>query len=186
MSSAWLPVYLQTQLDMGATSASAAISAVSGLSLVLLLTVPALVDRHKRRSGPGGSADGHVQGLAVLVSGAALALLPFVEQRPLQLVLVALAFACHAVALPLHYVTTAAVVPAARRGAVFGVVAATGTLPGMFVPYLTGRLVDGAASEATGYSIAFLLSAAVMAVCGAVAMLAIRPERDARALGGEG
>ncbi|WP_395570554.1 MFS transporter [Streptomyces sp. BK79] len=186
MSSAWLPVYLQTQLDLGATGASAAISAVSGLSLVLLLTVPALVDRRKRRTGPGGNADGHVQGLAVLVSGAALALLPFVEQRPLQLVLVALAFACHAVALPLHYVTTAAVVPAARRGAVFGVVAATGTLPGMFVPYLTGRLVDGAASEATGYSIAFLLSAAVMAVCGAVAMLAIRPQRDARALGGEG
>ncbi|NEC73942.1 MFS transporter, partial [Streptomyces rochei] len=117
---------------------------------------------------------------------AALALLPFAEQRAAQLALVAVAFAAHAVAIPLHYVTTAAVVPAARRGPVFGVVAATGTLPGMFVPYLTGHLVDGAASEATGYAIAFLLSAAVMAVCGAVAMLAIRPDRDARALGGEG
>ncbi len=125
-------------------------------------------------------------GAAVLVSGAALALLPFAEQRAAQLALVAVAFAAHAVAIPLHYVTTAAVVPAARRGPVFGVVAATGTLPGMFVPYLTGHLVDGAASEATGYAIAFLLSAAVMAVCGAVAMLAIRPDRDARALGGEG
>ncbi|MFH8974371.1 MFS transporter [Streptomyces sp. NPDC017890] len=186
MSSAWLPVYLQTQLGMAATSASVTISAVSAFSLVLLLTVPAFVDRRKRRGRPGRAIDGFAQGLAVLVSGAALALLPFAEQRPLQLVLVALAFACHAVALPLHYVTTAAVVPAARRGAVFGVVAATGTLPGMFVPYLTGRLVDGAASEATGYSIAFLLSAVVMAVCGAVAMAAIRPQRDARALGGEG
>ncbi len=186
VSSAWLPVYLQTQLDMAATSASVAISAVSVLSLVLLLTVPALVDRRKRSGRAGRTTDGFAQGAAVLVSGAALALLPFTEPRPLQLVLVALAFAAHSVALPLHYVTTAAVVPAARRGAVFGVVAATGTLPGMFVPYLTGRLVDGAASEAAGYSIAFLLSAAVMAVCGAVAMLAIRPERDARALGGEG
>ncbi|MDN3248728.1 MFS transporter [Streptomyces mutabilis] len=186
VSSAWLPVYLQTRLDMAATSASVAISAVSVLSLVLLLTVPALVDRRKRSGRAGRATDGLAQGAAVLVSGAALALLPFTEPRPLQLVLVALAFAAHSVALPLHYVTTAAVVPAARRGAVFGVVAATGTLPGMFVPYLTGRLVDGAASEAAGYSMAFLLSAAVMAVCGAVAMLAIRPERDARALGGEG
>ncbi|WP_309141881.1 MFS transporter [Streptomyces griseicoloratus] len=186
LSSAWLPVYLQTHLGMAAGRASVTISAVSALSLVLLLTVPALVDRRKRRGRAGRATDGLAQGLAVLVSGGALALLPFTEPRPLQLVLVALAFGCHAVALPLHYVTTAAVVPAARRGAVFGVVAATGTLPGMFVPYLTGRMVDGAASEAAGYTMAFLLSAAVMAVCGAVAMAAIRPERDARALGGEG
>ncbi|MFC7882666.1 MFS transporter [Streptomyces sp. NPDC057376] len=186
ISSAWLPVYLQTQLDLTASTASVALSAVSVLSLLLLLTVPALVDRRKRRGRAGRATDGLAQGAAVLVSGAALALLPFAEQRAAQLVLVAVAFAAHAVAIPLHYVTTAAVVPAARRGAVFGVVAATGTLPGMFVPYLTGHLVDGAASEAAGYSIAFLLSAAVMAVCGAVAMLAIRPDRDARALGGEG
>ncbi|MFE0808605.1 MFS transporter [Streptomyces sp. NPDC058848] len=186
VSSAWLPVYLQTQLDLTASTASVALSAVSVLSLLLLLTVPALVDRRKRRGRAGRATDGLAQGAAVLVSGAALALLPFAGQRAAQLVLVAVAFAAHAVAIPLHYVTAAAVVPAARRGAVFGVVAATGTLPGMFVPYLTGRLVDGATSEAAGYSTAFLLSAAVMAVCGAVAMLAIRPDRDARALGGEG
>ncbi|MFF9188906.1 MFS transporter [Streptomyces rochei] len=186
VSSAWLPVYLQTQLDLTASTASVAVSAVSVLSLLLLLSVPALVDRRKRHGRAGRAADGIAQGAAVLVSGAALALLPFAEQRAAQLALVAVAFAAHAVAIPLHYVTTAAVVPAARRGPVFGVVAATGTLPGMFVPYLTGHLVDGAASEATGYAIAFLLSAAVMAVCGAVAMLAIRPDRDARALGGEG
>jgi MFS family permease len=186
LSNAWLPVYLQTELGFGATGASAAISAVSVLSLVLLLTVPALVDRRKRRDRAGRAADGRAQGLAVLVSGAALVLLPFADQRPLQLALIAVAFGCHSVALPLHYVTTAAVVPAARRGAVFGVVAATGTLPGMFVPFLTGHMVDGAASETAGYSAAFLLSAAVLAACGVVAMALIRPARDARAFGGEG
>ncbi|MEV7794395.1 MFS transporter [Streptomyces sp. NPDC087512] len=186
LSSAWLPVYLQTELGFGAARASVAVSSVSVLSLLLLLTVPALVDRRKRRGRAGRAVDGVAQGAAVLVSGAALALLPFAGQRPLQLVLIAVAFACHSVALPLHYVTTAAVVPVARRGAVFGVVAATGTLPGMFVPFLTGHLVDGAASEAAGYSAAFLLSAVVLAVCGAAATVMIRPARDARALGGEG
>ncbi|MFK0117576.1 MFS transporter [Streptomyces sp. NPDC090994] len=185
LSSAWLPVYLHTELDMTAKRASGMVSAVSVLSLVLLLTVPALMDRRGRRGRCGPAADGLAQGGAVLVSAAALALLPFAPSRPLQLVLVALAFACHSVALPLHYVTTAAVVPAARRGAVFGVVAATGTLPGMFVPYLTGRLVDGAATEAAGYSAAFWVSALVLAVCGAIAAVTVRPARDARALGGE-
>ncbi|GGQ90952.1 MFS transporter [Streptomyces flaveolus] len=186
LSNAWLPVYLQTELGFGATGASAAISAVSVLSLLLLLTVPALVDRRKRRGRAGRATDGLAQGLAVLVSGAALVLLPLADQRPLQLALIAVAFGCHSVALPLHYVTTAAVVPAARRGAVFGVVAATGTLPGMFVPFLTGRMVDGAASETAGYSAAFLLTAAVLTACGVAAMAMIRPARDARAFGGEG
>ncbi|MGP2442116.1 MFS transporter [Streptomyces sp. JW3] len=186
LSSAWLPVYLRTELDMTAKRASGMVSAVSVLSLVLLLTVPALLDRRRRRGRCGPAADGLAQGGAVLVSAAALAPLPFASSVPLQLALIAVAFACHSVALPLHYVTTAAVVPAARRGAVFGVVAATGTLPGMFVPYLTGRLVDGAATETAGYAAAFLVSALVLALCGAVATVAVRPGRDARALGGEG
>ncbi|MER5630533.1 MFS transporter [Streptomyces nitrosporeus] len=182
LSSAWLPVYLQTQLDLSATGASSAVSMVSAVSLVLLLTVPAYVDRLKRRGVSSRSADGVPQGVAVLVAGGALALLPYATGTAVQLALVAVAFGCHAVALPLHYVTTAAVVPESRRGAVFGIVAASGTLPGLFVPYLTGRLVDGAASESAGYTAAFLLSAAVMAVCGLLAVVTVRPERDARRL----
>ncbi|MET8571535.1 hypothetical protein [Streptomyces sp. NPDC004783] len=111
LSSAWLPVHLRTELGFGAARASVAVSSVSVLSLLLLLTVPALIDRRKRRGRAGGAVDGVAQGAAVLVSGAALALLPFAGRRPLQLVLIAGAFACHSVALPLHYMTTAAVVP---------------------------------------------------------------------------
>ncbi|MEU0303027.1 MFS transporter [Streptomyces sp. NPDC006175] len=182
LSSAWLPVYLQTQMDMTATGASTVVSGVSVVSLVLLLSVPAYVDRLKRRGVPSRRADGIPQGAAVLVAGCALALLPFAGGGPVQLLLIAMAFGCHAVALPLHYVTTATVVPDGRRGAVFGVVAASGTLPGLFVPYLTGHLVDSAATETAGYTVAFLLSAGVMAVCGLLAIATIRPERDARRL----
>lgn len=179
LSSAWLPVYLQTQMDMTATGASSVVSGVSAVSLILLLSVPAYVDRLKRRGVSSRHADGIPQGAAVLVAGLAMALLPFAGARPVQLLLIAVAFGCHAVALPLHYVTTAAVVPDGRRGAVFGIVAASGTLPGLFVPYLTGHLVDNAATEAAGYTEAFLLSAGVMAVCGLLAIATVRPERDA-------
>ncbi|MET9591826.1 MFS transporter [Streptomyces sp. NPDC006516] len=179
LSSAWLPVYLQTQMDMTATRASTVLSGVSVVSLILLLSVPAYVDRLKRRGVSSRHADGIPQGAAVLVAGCAMALLPIVGGLPAQLLLIAVAFGCHAVALPLHYVTTAAVVPDGRRGAVFGIVAASGTLPGLFVPYLTGHLVDNAATEAAGYTEAFLLSAGVMAVCGVLAIATVRPERDA-------
>ncbi|MEV5683040.1 hypothetical protein AB0L68_07570 [Streptomyces sp. NPDC052164] len=107
-----------------------------------------------------------------------------------------MAFGCTAVAIPLHYMTTAEVVPTAQRGAVFGIVAATGTLPGLIAPSLTGHLIAAATTQAAGYRTAFLVTAVVMVVtavvmvvtavvmvvAGAFAVAAIRPEHDARRL----
>ncbi|MEW2298266.1 MFS transporter [Streptomyces sp. NPDC006743] len=182
LSQAWLPAYLRTELGMSPGGAATLISAVSGFSFVLLLTVSPLVDALNRRGVPIRWSTGAPQGIAVAVAAAAMAALPFAGARPLLLALLAVAFGAHAIAFPLHYMTTAAVVPSARRGAVFGIVAATGTLPGLVAPYLTGRLLDSAPSRSTGYTHAFLLSAAVMLVCGLIAVTAIRPERDVRRL----
>ncbi|WP_308123097.1 MFS transporter [Streptomyces geysiriensis] len=62
VSSAWLPVYLQTQLDLTASTASVAVSAVSVLSLLLLLSVPALVDRRKRHGRAAAPPTGSPRG----------------------------------------------------------------------------------------------------------------------------
>lgn len=183
LSHAWLPVYLRTQLDLTPGAAAGLISAISGFSLVLLLSVPPLVDRLRRRGRSARWSTGAPQGIAVVLAAVAMATFPFVDGTAPHLVLLALAFGGHAIVFPLHYMTASAVVPPRQRGAVFGVVAATGTLPGLVAPYLTGRLLDSADSTGTGYTHAFLLSAAVMLVCGFLALAAIRPERDARRLG---
>ncbi|MER8087794.1 hypothetical protein ACIO6T_24230 [Streptomyces sp. NPDC087532] len=73
--------------------------------------------------------------------------------------------------------------PTRQRGALFGVVAATGTRPGLVAPFLTGRIIDTAGSESVGYLIAFLMAAAVMVAAGVFAFVAIRPEHDAERLG---
>ncbi|CAM5709915.1 D-galactonate transporter [Streptomyces tendae] len=183
LSHAWLPVYLRTQLDLTPGGAAGLISAISGFSLVLLLSVPPLVDRLRRRGRSARWSSGAPQGIAVLLAALAMAAFPFVDGLAPHLVLLGLAFGGHAIVFPLHYMTTSAVVPAVQRGAVFGVVAATGTLPGLVAPYVTGRLLDSASSPGAGYTHAFLLSAAVMLVCGLLALVTIRPERDARRLG---
>ncbi|MEU0600580.1 MFS transporter [Streptomyces sp. NPDC006393] len=182
LSQAWLPAYLRTQLGMSPGRAATLISGVSAFSFVLLLAVSPLVDALKRRGVSSRWSSGAPQGVAVTAAGLAMAALPLADARALLLALLAVAFGAHAIAFPLHYMTTAAVVPPAQRGAVFGIVAATGTLPGLIAPYLTGRLLDSAPSQGTGYTHAFLLSAALMLVCGLVALTAIRPERDARRL----
>ncbi|GGV19098.1 MFS transporter [Streptomyces litmocidini] len=179
LSHAWLPVYLRTQLDMTPGRAATLISVVSAFSFVLLLSVPPLLDLLHRRGLSRRWSSGAPQGIAVTVAGLAMAAFPFADGGT-RLALLAVAFGGHAITFPLHYMTVSAVVPPLQRGAVFGIVAATGTLPGLIAPYLTGHLLDSAASQSAGYAQSFLLSAVVMATCGLVALVAIRPEHDAR------
>lgn len=134
LAHAWLPAYLRTQLDMSPHAVATAISAISALSLVLLLTVSPLVDALKARGVSSRWSSGAVQGASVCVAGCAMAAFPFTDGAVVRLLLIAVAFGTVAVAIPLHYVTAAEVVPGARRGAVFGIVAATGTLPGLIAP----------------------------------------------------
>ncbi|MFG2625420.1 MFS transporter [Streptomyces sp. NPDC048473] len=183
MSQAWLPSYLRNELAMSPGAAASVLSAVAAFSFVLLLALSPVVDRLARRGVSLRRSSGLPQGLAVVCAGVAMATLPFAGSLPVQLALVAVAFGAHSIAFPLHYMTAAAVVPASRRGALFGIVAATGTLPGLLAPSLTGHLLDTASSESAGYAQSFVLAAAVMIVCGLVAVCCIRPERDAARLG---
>ncbi|MGW4379571.1 MFS transporter [Kitasatospora sp. NPDC004531] len=183
LSQAWLPAYLRTELGLAPNAAATAISAVSAFGLLLLLTVSPLMDALKSRGWSSRWSTGATQGLAVCAAGCAMAAFPFTDAAVPRLILIAFAFGAVGVAIPLHYMTTAEVVPTAQRGALFGIVAATGTLPGLAAPFLTGHLLDTADDPGTGYRTAFLVAALVMTAAGALAVVAIRPERDARRLG---
>lgn len=167
---------------MAPGDAASTISAIAGFSLVLLLTVSPLMDMLKARGVTSRWSSGATQGIAVCLAGCAMAMLPFTDSAVPRLLLIGLAFGTGAVAVPLHYMTTAEVVPTAQRGALFGIVAATGTLPGLVAPALTGYLIDAADSTASGYTTAFLISALVMILTGLLAVACIRPERDAERL----
>ncbi|MEV0522355.1 MFS transporter [Streptomyces sp. NPDC050439] len=183
VSHAWLPAYFRTQLDMTPGGAATVISGISAFSFVLLLAVSPFADALSRRGVSSRWANGAPQGIAVAVAGLAMASFSFVGGGWPQILLIAVAFGGHAIVFPLHYMTTAAVVPTQQRGALFGIVAATGTLPGLIAPYLTGHLLDTADSQGAGYTGSFMLSAAVMVLSGLMALVYIRPERDARRLG---
>ncbi|MFC9386754.1 MFS transporter [Streptomyces venezuelae] len=185
LSHAWLPAYFRTQLGMSAAASATAISVVSGFGLVLLLGVSPFVDALKSRGVSSRWSSGAAQSVAVGLAGCAMTAFPFVDATGPRLVLVACAFGGTAVAIPLHYMTTAEVVPPAQRGAVFGIVAGVGTLPGLVAPFLTGHLIDTAQTPAAGYTTAFVAAGAVMLTAGAFALTAIRPERDARRLAHE-
>ncbi|MFB7592435.1 MFS transporter [Streptomyces sp. NPDC056169] len=183
LSHAWLPAYFRTQMDMSAAASATAISVMSGFGLVLLLAVSPFVDALKSRGVSSRWSSGAAQSIAVCVAGCAMTAFPFVDASGPRLVLIALAFGGTAIAVPLHYMTTAEVVPPAQRGAVFGIVAGIGTLPGLVAPFLAGHLIDTAGTPAAGYTTAFLVAGAVMLAAGVFALAAIRPDRDAVRLG---
>ncbi|WPO70858.1 MFS transporter [Streptomyces sp. KN37] len=182
LSHAWLPAYFRTQMDMSAAASATAISVMSGFGLVLLLAVSPFMDALKSRGVSSRWSSGAGQSIAVCVAGCAMTAFPFIDASGPRLVLIALAFGGTAIAVPLHYMTTAEVVPPAQRGAVFGIVAGVGTLPGLVAPFLTGHLIDAADTPSIGYTTAFLAAGAVMLTAGTFALAAIRPERDARRL----
>ncbi|MEV8313760.1 MFS transporter [Streptomyces sp. NPDC059900] len=183
ISHAWLPAYCRTELGMTPGGAATLISGISAFSFVLLLAVSPFADALRRRGVSSRWANGAPQGIAVVTAGLAMASFSFAGDGWPHILLLAVAFGGNAIVFPLHYMTTAAVVPTHQRGALFGIVAATGTLPGLVAPYLTGHLLDTADSQSAGYASSFLLSAAVMFLTGLIALLCIRPERDARRLG---
>ncbi|MFE0759728.1 MFS transporter [Streptomyces smyrnaeus] len=186
LSQAWLPSYLRTELGMTPASAATTISAIAAFSLVLLLTVSPLMDVLKARGVTSRWSSGAAQGIAVCTAGCAMAAFPFMDATVPRQLLIGLAFGTGAVAVPLHYMTVAEIVPTAQRGAVFGIVAASGTLPGLVAPSLTGHLIDAADTTASGYPTAFLISALVMLLTGLLAVARIRPERDAERLAAAG
>lgn len=179
LASAWLPTYLKNDLDMTPGHAAIMVSSTSGLAFIALLSVSSVVDAMKRRGATSRSSSGVIQGIAVLVAGTAMASIPVVGAGPLQLALVIIAFGIHAVSIPLHYWTTSEVVRTRQRGAVFGIVAALGTLPGLVAPYVMGRLIDAGSTDHAGYVIGLLTTAALMIVFGLIALVTINPERDA-------
>lgn len=183
LSHSWLPAYLRTELGMSPNTAATTISVISAFSLVLLLVISPLMDALRARGVSSRWSSGAAQGAAVCVAGCAMAAFPFADTTAARLVLIGLAFGTVAVAIPLHYMTAAEVVPTAQRGALFGVVAATGTLPGLIAPAFTGHLIDTAGTPGSGYTTAFLVAAAVMVPAGLLAIAMIRPEHDARQLG---
>ncbi|MEU1210639.1 MFS transporter [Nocardia sp. NPDC005825] len=184
LQTAWLPAYLESELGMTARRGSLVVATCGALSIVLLLTVVPLTGAAIRRGIPSRWARGVLQGAILVVCGACVLALPFVDHLAMVIMLCAMAFGGQAVVYPLVYLTAGEIIPPNYRGAAFGGTLALATLPGVIAPLLTGWIVDHAASSASGFTQAFIVAAVVMIVCGAIAMLTIDPDRDGRRLHG--
>ncbi|MFD4867524.1 MFS transporter [Streptomyces sp. NPDC058412] len=179
----WVPDYLHTALGWSAGATGLAVAAGSLANAAVLLTHGLLARRATARGGrPGALPAGSGAGLLML--GAAAAVAVFVTGPPwLKLLMMCGPMALCAPMMTVGQTTCARIAPAHRRGAVLGIVVGLSSVGGVLSPVVLGRVVDGAPEAATGYGRAWLLTAALLALAGALATLFLRPERDAHRLG---
>ncbi|MFF3455203.1 MFS transporter [Streptomyces sp. NPDC002730] len=179
---AWLPLFLEEQAGFS----DAEISGILGLPAlsmaVLVLTAGVAAQRLLRRGTTARVAQGLLGALLPLLAGACLLLTTRVGPGALLLPLV-VAFSAGNGQTPLTNSAIADICPPGRRSAALGLSYALAALSSLLAPYVTGRIIDAAPSEALGYGQAFDVAAWLLIAGGVISMLLVRPDRDALLLG---
>jgi MFS family permease len=114
----------------------------------------------------------------VVVSGAALALMPFVAAGPLLIATVAVAFSLASFSFVTGVTLAGEVVPGAQRGGVLGINICITTLAGLITPAVMGQLIDHAPDLVSGYRLGMMLAGGFAVLAGLLSTWLIHPEAD--------
>ncbi|MBP2366986.1 MFS transporter [Pseudonocardia parietis] len=180
----WLPSYFEEGLGYSRVQAGVMFGFPSIASLLMLFVLTGVSDRLISRGSTSRMLRGVLPATGLLACGLALTALPWFDVPWMAVVVVSVGYSFGASIFPLLNSAISEVVPARQLAGTLGVFLALMATGGLVGPYLTGLVVDAAATPAEGYASAFQIFG-VMAVVGAViALLTVNPERDkARLLG---
>jgi MFS family permease len=173
----WLPTFLEHE----AGYSSASVGFLVGLpSLVAVVSVPTVMYLAHRRRQAGFSSHSTYAVLgfgAAVVPATGLFAMTLGQQGALLLLSVAIAFGAGIALAPLVASAVADLVPVARRAVALCLGSAVSSLGAVASPWATGRLLDLAGNESTGFDYAFRLAAG-LALLGGIALLFLNPEAD--------
>ncbi|MBM7368477.1 MFS transporter [Gordonia hydrophobica] len=175
---AWLPVYLQEGLGYDTATAGQLMMLPYGLAAVGAIVAGWFSGRLISRGVSRRIARGYLSAALVAAAGVSMAGFTFLQQGPVQLVLISLAFSLNTAAFGVALSAIADVVAAKRRGMVLGMLSAIASISGMVAPLVLGFAVGSAADKIAGYAFGFQSSGALMIVGAVIAVFLVKPERD--------
>ncbi|MEV6229705.1 MFS transporter [Saccharopolyspora shandongensis] len=181
----WVPPYFQIVLGYSASETGTLLVLPWVANALFVLGQGLLSEWLMRRGVSSRLARGVLGGVAVMIAGIAMVLFPLTAGG-LQLVLMTVAFSLGAIVFAIGSTVNSEISPARQRGAVLSIYTAAATTAGLIAPYVTGRIIEAAATPATGYTIGFTVAGVLLLLGGLLAALIVRPERDARRLGVNG
>jgi MFS family permease len=177
MSATWLPPYLQLGLGYKPTDVGWIISAIYLFQSPLLLSGSWITQFLQRNGWSLRICLGIASGLSLLIAGSALVLTGHTS-GPLQLVLIAIAFAAPSLTTIFGPVALGAVAPASQRGRLIVVIYSGNAISALLSNALTGAIVGGAGTDvATGYANAMAFTAGILLIGAIAAFALIFPER---------
>ncbi|WP_371673773.1 MFS transporter [Streptomyces sp. NBC_00289] len=179
---AWLPLFLEEQAGFSDAQVSGIVGLPALSMAVLVLSTGAVAHRLLRGGVTARVAQGLLGALLPLLAGVCLLLATRAGPTALLLPLLVLAFSAGNGQTPLINAAIADICPAGRRSAALGLSYALAALSSLFAPYVTGRIIDAAPTEAVGYGRAFDLAACLLVAGAVLSALLIRPDRDALGL----
>jgi MFS transporter, ACS family, D-galactonate transporter len=179
----WLPTFLEHRAGFRPTTVGFLLALPSIVALTCLPTVIYIAHRRRTAGRSLHSTYALLGFAAAIVPAVALLGMTLNLPRPALLAAVALAFGAGIPLAPLTASAIADLMPVDRRGVALCMGTAISSLGAVVSPWVTGRLLDLAGTEAAGFDAAFRLASA-LAMLGAVVLLFLNPERDSRRLVG--
>lgn len=174
----WLPSYFEVGLGYSAVQAGSMFGFPSIASLVLMFALSFTSDRLIARGATSRVLRGLLPSGGLVICGAAMTTLPYLDTPWVAVAVVSVGYAFGASIFPLFNSAISEIVPPQQLAGTLGVFMAIMSTGGLLGPYLTGLIVDSAASPADGYALAFQIFGIIALVGGAIALLTVNPERD--------
>lgn len=174
----WLPSYFELGLGYSRVQAGIMFGFPSIASIVLMFLLTGVSDRLIARGATSRVLRGVVPSVGLLVCGIAMALLPVIGIPWVAVAVVSVGYAFGSSIFPLFNSGLSEIVPPRQLAGTLGVFLAVMSIGGLLGPYVTGLIVEAAASPAEGYARAFQVFGIVAIIGAVIALLTVNPERD--------
>ena len=177
----WVPAYLRLGLGFPATQAGWLFAAQVAVQIPVGIALAIYSHRLLRRGVPTRRARGTLISSACVISGIAYGVL-FLDVPPfVKVAVMGLASALAIQNFTFGPMLIAEVAPGAQRGGLLAITTSITTTAGLIGPVAMGRLL-GAAGDAHGYEIGFVINGALLLAVGAAGFALLDPQRSRRRL----
>jgi MFS family permease len=153
-----------------------------GVSVIVLLAGGWLSQRLSAGGIGSRWARGVFGGAGVMLGGIALLLLPYMPNAGLQIAMTIIGTALPTVIYIIGPSIVGEITPVAQRGALLAIGTAIGTSAGLLAPYVTGSVIENAATPLAGFHFGYSICGAVMLLGGIIGALWMHPEREVERL----
>lgn len=174
----WLPSYFEVGLGFDPLQAGSMFALPSIVALVLMIVSGSTTDRLVQRGTPSRLVRIIVPCVGVLICGSVLVVLPQIKAPLVAVAAVSIGYGFAAIVYPLIYAAISELCPPQQTAGTLGTFIAIQAIGGLVAPYLTGIIVDNAATPGAGYATAFQVIGIAAAFTAVLVLVFANPERD--------